>query len=769
MSATLPGKNPCNPTAVTRTLFDAGEALGARSSLRNEDAARIFAAASDVFSRSFAALKSDRASEDRHTALNSIVAAYCSFLSRAARVTPPAQIAAAADGLIGALISVGVWPSPSVINALLDVTIALRAPAAAARLARALPALDGTPAPAGGGLKPFESVVAALVRANSSPPVAAIDGASLRKCSALFSVSARDAAEASRADAHLLATSRALGVETAAAAEPRSRVALGAILDFICDQNDDVPRDVDVASWSANTPSAADSGAAIEHMTSRLMFAFRLLSECSDFDEGGEMAAKTLTSALQLAALRSWHAKSPSELTVALGHATRADVLRVFNKLAAEQTIWVARGGRAVDVDHPAAGPCVSSWRTGAIDAVESMNAVAASSMAIVAASSSGRVSGARADRAAAILSALRSLGVPPSADVAKRFLRIALSDATPELVGELLRAMRVSHSYPRQTPDDAFFPLSAASASRALAALHDAVREEASEVRTSGGLGVGKPPASVLRAAALSLAHFTRAGAVPDGKFLERLATDATSTWLSATSASCPSCGSVVDAPRPRALDSLAPASPLFRSQRAALEALVSDAARSPAGLSSVTQSAALATVRTLRPSRDPPLDETVAAPSLACASPARDPIAASNAPSRFLDALSAAGLTGMISTRALVKMARATTAVGCGREAWATWRVLRSRVRERDNAVVDASLALALLRVFCLGGTEMAAPAWDVYLKCVQRSPGPLPSFAALSGWVTAAQPPAASGTLHTAVLLADVADKLKGFLKK
>jgi hypothetical protein len=88
---------------------------------------------------------------------------------------------------------------------------------------------------------------------------------------------------------------------------------------------------------------------------------------------------------------------------------------------------------------------------------------------------------------------------------------------------------------------------------------------------------------------------------------------------------------------------------------------------------------------------------------------------------------------------------MARAAAESGCGREAWAAWRVLRTRVGTADDAEIDAPLALALLRVFCAGGTAMAAPAWDVFVSRVHRAPGPLPSFAALAAWVDTQPAPA------------------------
>jgi hypothetical protein len=766
-----------NYAAINRAFHAAGNALGAPSSLCAEDAERIFTAATRLFSHALAALEMTPSNSKRNTTLNAVSASFCSFLTRAARVSPHVRVAAACDGLLARLLSAGVVPSVTTINALLNVTVALHAPAATARLVRALSLLDRSSRKSiEARMKPYETITNVIIRAKSSNSSLTTSFASTQSFTSLFFASARDQAEASRPDAHLLATARVFGVETASAAEPRSTVALEAILDVICDQRDDAPCNFDALELAAATTGSSPAGTC-EAMALRLRCALKLLTECSEFDAGGVLAQRTLSSALQLAALRSWYAKSPEYLMRALGEATRENVARVFAELSFKQALRSKEALRnklgrkhAASVQLAIANR-VSTWRIGAVDAIDAMNDVASYFVKLIAASSVGRISGARADRVASILRTLYRFGVPPNADVATRFLRIALADATPELSQGLLQAIRGGPARTRREEGvsvDAGQPLSATASARALAWLDDALCAEAHAAGLTSGtsLQIGittpvsllraKPPAHVLRAAALALEYFSRVGAVPSSDFLERLAEDSSTTWLAAASASSLSCGCSSAAPRTRAVNRLAPASsPLFRSQRVALEALVADASRAPANDSFVS---AQSTAQAGRPARSARVQlKGDCASALTCESPPRDAAAASNAPSRFLDALATAGITSVLPTRALVQMTRAALTVGCSREAWATWRVLRTRL---DDADVDAPLALALLRLFCAGGVSMAAPAWDVYVTRVRRAPGPLPSFAALSAWVLNAQLPSRQN-----VLLDDVAEKLKG----
>jgi hypothetical protein len=735
------------PAAVARLFSDAA---GVLSNAHVHDVTRIMHAAEAAYKCTFSSLcaeyKGEAEADNWSSAgppLNHLTASYATFLARAAPVVGAASVESAADPLIEGILKVGAWPQREVIFALLDVSISCRHPAAAARLARAMPVLY-SPQWAS-NIKPYEALVASILRARAAPPDSLQDIVErATHVATTFAWSDADVADAGTAHAPLMSAARALGEEPYNAQE-----ALSSIIDFICDVTPDVAAE---GALNSHVPSAPSPGGGDPHMrrsnadvamiSERLLLALRFVTACPDIDTDGVIYRRTLQVTMELAALRSWYSSRQAALAAALGRGTRADVSRVFSNLASEQV--KKSPARKLQREAPGSdGSYIIFWRSGAMGTSEAVNAAAASQLFRLLKNAEADTIHGKPDackdlsmHSEAVISELEAMGVPPSIDVGVNFLRIAFLIADPNLIIRLISAMG-SGVY----GSDSANRLSESSANRLMVMFDNALL---------GASPLQRPLASRTATAMLDIVQ--DAGVTISIQFLVRLAKNSSESWAASRTGPCPHCMPSITG---------STESVLTRSQKTAL---VSQKAAPPAAHFSA-RSFLSVNISSIDGSQDAyggrhrgdvarlasaPLPRTT--PS--CAIPDVSP-GSPLGPSLFIERLTRLDIISGLPSASVVEMAKVASRAGCGRETWAVWRVLRERATAGDvdaaAALADRGFLLHLLRTLCNGA--LLLPAWEIFLALTKGHSGPLPTLSALSELASSAetQPPPLSKSSH------------------
>jgi hypothetical protein len=538
------------PLAVARLFSDAA---GVVVDVRGPEALRVFFSAAAAFERTFATLRAELINEQlcdesntpsvtfennntnninfsnspAHsvgTHLSRLTVAYAAFLAHASPVVGAAQVEAAADPLIESLFSAGIWPQREVIFALLDVSVACHRPAAAVRLARAIPILYSVQQQTGAAssIKPMEALVDSIIYAQSIAPIS-LEGATERAARAVltFGWSRADVFEVGATHAPLMSAARALGAEPCDAHDALS-IIVSFISEFAANRGGDVSFSTSTTYSSPESSTDLHTHAHSELVENCLTLALRLITTYSDVDINGELAFSTLQARLKLAALRNWYSQRPAALDASLGRSTRADIARVFAALANEQlkntNILSAR-----KLQRQVTG--ISYWRSGAIGASAAVNTAADTfllescsrcedtvtpDVSLTNITTTKTPTSSMADvtaRAASVISSLKILGVLPSLEVGTRVMRIALARSEPALLKNLLSAMGGNNTNGTEN----VFSLSEASAARIIAMLDAALVSSLDKARAALTL-------------VSMLDDLTAVGAIPSAAFLARI-----------------------------------------------------------------------------------------------------------------------------------------------------------------------------------------------------------------------------------------------------